>query len=32
MAIRVGTSREEINRILRNFTAGGYIRIEDKKE
>jgi len=31
MAIRVGTSREEINRILRNLTAGGYIRIEEKR-
>ena len=30
MAIRVGTSREVINRILRDLTAGGYIRIEDK--
>jgi len=30
MATRVGTSREGINRILRDLTAGGYIRIEDK--
>ena len=30
MANRVGTSREVINRILRDLTAGGYIRIEDK--
>ena len=31
MAIRAGTSREEINRIFRNLTTGGYIRIEDKR-
>jgi len=30
MANRVGTSREVINRILRDLAAGGYIRIEDK--
>ncbi len=30
MANRVGTSREVINRILRDLTAGGYIRVEDK--
>ncbi|MEK7835342.1 MAG: helix-turn-helix domain-containing protein, partial [Pseudomonadota bacterium] len=30
MANRVGTSREVINRILRDLTAGGYIRIEDR--
>ncbi len=30
MANRVGTSSEVINRILRDLTAGGYIRVEDK--
>ena len=30
MANRVGTSREVINRILRDLTAGGYIRVEEK--
>ncbi len=30
MASRVGTSREVINRIIRDLTAGGYIRIEEK--
>ena len=30
MATRVGTSREVINRILRDLTAGEYIRVEDK--
>jgi len=30
MATRVGTSREVINRILRDLTAGGYIRVENK--
>jgi CRP-like cAMP-binding protein len=27
----VGTSREVINRILRDLTAGGYIRFEGKR-
>ena len=31
MATRVGTSREVINRILRDLTAGGYIRVENKR-
>ncbi len=31
MANKVGTSREVINRILRDLTTGGYIKIEDKK-
>ncbi len=30
MASRVGTSREVINRILRDLTAGGYIKVEGK--
>ena len=30
MATRVGTSREVINRVLRDLTVGGYIRVEDK--
>lgn len=30
MASRVGTSREVINRIIRDLTAGGYIRVEEK--
>ena len=30
MANKVGTSREVINRILRDLTTGGYIKIEDK--
>lgn len=30
MANRVGTSREVINRILRDLAAGGYIRVEGK--
>jgi CRP/FNR family transcriptional regulator, cyclic AMP receptor protein len=31
MAGRVGTSREVINRILRDLTTGGYIKIEERK-
>jgi CRP/FNR family cyclic AMP-dependent transcriptional regulator len=31
MATRVGTSREVVNRVLRDLTAGGYIRVEDKR-
>ncbi|MBI1990497.1 MAG: winged helix-turn-helix domain-containing protein [Betaproteobacteria bacterium] len=31
MANKVGTSREVINRILRDLTTGGYIKVEDKK-
>ncbi len=31
MASKVGTSREVINRILRDLTTGGYIKIEEKK-
>jgi len=31
MANRVGTSREVINRILRDLAAGGYIRVEEKR-
>ena len=30
MASRVGNSREVINRIIRDLTAGGYIRVEEK--
>ena len=30
MANKVGTSREVINRILRDLATGGYIKIEDK--
>jgi CRP/FNR family transcriptional regulator, cyclic AMP receptor protein len=31
LASRVGTSREVINRILRDLTTGGYIRTEEKR-
>ena len=31
MASKVGTSREVINRILRDLTTGGYIKMEDRK-
>ncbi len=31
MANKVGTSREVINRILRDLATGGYIKVEDKK-
>lgn len=31
MANKVGTSREVINRILRDLTTGGYIKTEDRK-
>lgn len=31
MANKVGTSREVINRILRDLTTGGYIKVEDKR-
>ena len=31
MASRVGASREMINRILRDLTTGGYIKLEDGK-
>ena len=31
MASKVGTSREVINRILRDLTTGGYIKTEDRK-
>ena len=31
MANKVGTSREVINRILRDLTTGGYIKVEDRK-
>ena len=31
MASKLGTSREVINRILRDLTTGGYIKVEDKK-
>ena len=31
MAKKVGTSREVINRILRDLATGGYIEIEDRK-
>lgn len=31
MANRVGTSREVINRVLRDLATGGYIKIEDRK-
>jgi len=31
MAHKVGTSREQINRILRDLTTGGYIKVEDKR-
>ncbi len=31
IASKVGTSREMINRILRDLTTGGYIKIEEKK-
>jgi CRP/FNR family cyclic AMP-dependent transcriptional regulator len=31
MATKVGTSREVINRALRDLDTGGYIRIEDGK-
>ncbi len=31
MASKVGTSREVINRILRDLITGGYIKIEEKK-
>lgn len=31
MANKVGTSREVINRILKDLTTGGYIKIEDRQ-
>ena len=31
MASKVGTSREVINRILRDLTTGGYIKMEERK-
>ena len=31
MANRVGSSRETINRILRDLAIGGYIKVEGKK-
>ena len=31
IASKVGTSREVINRILRDLTTGGYIKIEERK-